>query len=337
MEIMRLNSDNMMGIICVYNNEKILNEYLIRGLNNQKDNNFNLFLVDNRNNKFKSAAAAFNYAASKVDAEYLVFTHQDIYLPEGWVVETEKIIKSLKNPGVIGVAGKSLFDYNILTNIEHDTPPRKPNPSIPISNPVEVETVDECLFIIPKSVFDENKFDTTCCDGWHLYGADYCLDMKNKGYNVYVIPTYLYHVSNGDFRFYYESLDKFLKKHKANLIIPTTCGNWITYHSNLNNESPALKNKIIDQSINKDIPFKQENISYEHYFCKICEIEIIKNKLEKSENLKSKMDIRYNQKDKEYKELKNKYNQLNKKYKGIINSNSWKITSILRKFKKSFN
>ena len=45
----------MISIICVYNNQEILEEYLLNGLEYQS-NNFELILIDNTDNKYKSAA-----------------------------------------------------------------------------------------------------------------------------------------------------------------------------------------------------------------------------------------------------------------------------------------
>ena len=81
----------MMSIICVYNNEDILEEYLIKSLNYQSEE-YELILVDNRLGQFTSASSALNHGAEEANGDYFVFAHQDIYLPDkDWIKNTCKI------------------------------------------------------------------------------------------------------------------------------------------------------------------------------------------------------------------------------------------------------
>lgn len=298
-----------MSVVCVFNDKETLDEYLIKGLENQNSDDFELILVDNTKNRFKSAASALNYGAKKSKSEYIVFSHQDVSLPQNWFKKTEKLIKDLKNPGIIGVAGKMLNNRKIITNIEHGIPPFRSNSFEFIENPVEVGTVDECLFIIPTKVFNELKFDEKCCNGWHFYAVDYSLSAKSKGYNIYTIPSVLHHKSAGGFENYFISMKKVLEKHKNNLIIPTTCGNWITHFPEINENNPRLKNSIINDILNNEIKFNN-NVPYEEYFQLYIEKYVLKNKLKKSEKTIRKQ---------------------NKRYNALLNSKSWKLTRILRK------
>jgi GT2 family glycosyltransferase len=100
-----------------------------------------------------------------------------------------------------------------------------------MEKPIKVQTLDECLVIIPKSVFHTLQFDERVCDNWHLYVVDYCLSVNRLGLDVYFLPSYVYHQStgiNGNYsRGYRSTLKKLLKKHKNHFSqIYTTCGNW---------------------------------------------------------------------------------------------------------------
>ncbi len=44
---------------------------------------------------FASAAAAYNSAMQQAKTDLLVFVHQDVYLPEGWVAALLKTIEAL--------------------------------------------------------------------------------------------------------------------------------------------------------------------------------------------------------------------------------------------------
>ena len=152
----------MMSIICVYNNENILEEYLIKSLNRQTEK-YELILIDNRENKFKSAASALNFGAKKAHGEYLVFAHQDIYFSdENWIKNTTKQLKNLNNTGIVGVAGKTI-DSLVRSNIKQGLNPVDVSP-FKIAKAEKASTLDECLFIIPKTVFDKYNLNEDICD-----------------------------------------------------------------------------------------------------------------------------------------------------------------------------
>lgn len=219
----------MFSIICVYNNREILNNYLLKSLENQRTE-YELILIDNTENRYKSAAEALNFGAEKAEKKYLMFVHQDMVLcSDNWLMDTERLVENLEKPGVIGVAGKK--SRKTLSNMLHDYPPVSAG-NILINKPVKVQTVDECLAIIPRKLFLDQKFDEITCDNWHLYMVDFCLSLPAE-YNVYVIPTKSYHRSPG-YSFspsYYQTVRKLLRKHgKTYKWIYTTAGNWNTQY-----------------------------------------------------------------------------------------------------------
>lgn len=221
----------MISIVCVYNNKKILDNYLLKSLKNQTIK-YELILIDNSKNKFESAVKALNYGWKKTRGKYLMFVHQDVNLKScDWLETVEKTLDSLENLGIAGVAGMSETENGIISNIEHGNPP-KPAGKIHITHPVHVQTLDECLFIIPRFVFKEYKLDMSL-EGWHLYAVEYCLKVKKNGLNVYVIPNSVYH-SSYEYglslpKNYYKILKTILKKYQKDYNkIYTTCGIWNT-------------------------------------------------------------------------------------------------------------
>jgi len=221
----------MISIISVYNDRDLLEKYLLKSLEIQNID-FELILLDNTSNKYTSTAMALNYGGNKAKGDYLIFIHQDFdFGSDTWLNELEKILEKLENLGVAGVAGR--YDKNTISNIKTGFPPVLAGP-IQINDPEKVQTLDECLIIIPKKIFTEIQFDEATCDDWHLYAADYCLMVKNAGYDVYVLPLGGYHASPG-YSFtseaYYSTLKKLVKKHKADhKWIYTTTGSWSTVY-----------------------------------------------------------------------------------------------------------
>lgn len=231
----------MISIVCIYNNKKNLNDYLLKSLINQTVD-YELITVDNTKGSFESAAEALNYGGRKAKGKYIMFVHQDVDLSSNtWLVEVEKIVDSLPNIGIAGVAGK-IDENGVITNIKHGNPPKFAG-KIQIDKPTKVQTLDECLIIIPKSIFNVLQFDDKVCNDWHLYGVDYCLSAKKMGFEAYVIPMNIYHLSTGTTNKsslqvilslgslpggYYKTMKKLLNKHKNSKQIYTTCGNWNT-------------------------------------------------------------------------------------------------------------
>lgn len=235
----------MISIVCIYNNKKIFDEFLLKSLKNQTAE-FELIGIDNTLNEFKSAAAALNFGGKKVRSKYIMFVHQDVsFLPETWLKDIEGLLDSISNLGIAGVAGMSESGNSNPERgrniIIHGMPSKIWPWGNRIQKPEPVQTLDECLIIVPKSIFDILKFDEKTCDGWHLYAVDYCLSAKERGFGVYALPMEIYHLSNAitKRRFealrgplpdeYYEILGKLIKKHSRSYKrIYTTCGDWST-------------------------------------------------------------------------------------------------------------
>ncbi len=220
----------MISIVCIHNNKKILDNYLMEGLNKQKID-YELILIENSKSKFKSAAEALNYGGKKAQGNYIIFAHQDVnFDSQNWLEDMEKYVDNLPNLGIAGIAGKSEDSKEVITNVKHGNSPHFAG-KVQIKKPVPVQTLDECLLIIPKNVFNTLKFDEKTCDGWHLYGVDYCLSVKMLNLDVYVFPLPIHHKSSGDpfSNEYYHTLGKLFKKHGSSYkIIRTTVSDWNT-------------------------------------------------------------------------------------------------------------
>lgn len=240
----------MLAIISVYNDRKVLGDWLLRGLESQKAD-YKLVLVDNTEGKFASAAAALNHGAAQIKGGcgHIMFAHQDVrFHSPGWLNEAESCLESLPDLGIAGVAGAREGPggggLEILSNVEHGDPPRSAGDRLRPGRPEKVQTLDECLFFIPADVFSRLRFDADTCKGWHLYAVDYCLSVGELGLGSYVLPLSLRHQSTGLVdgargrlapffgplpESYYRTLAGLLKKHeRSRPTVFTTCGSWKT-------------------------------------------------------------------------------------------------------------
>jgi len=240
----------MISIVCVYNNERLLADFLLDSLSHQTIH-CELITIDNTENQFASAAQALNCGGRKAHGKYIMFVHQDIRLCSiEWIRDAERMLESLPNLGVAGIAGRSEGGC-ILANLTNGTPPTAAGTQIG-AEPLPVKTLDECLTIVPRDVFNVLQFDEITCDGWHLYAVEYCVSSTLLGFVLYVLPFHTYHLSGGTSstptepidrlishcpmtaptflpKEYYVALKKVVRKHKNNVSkIHTVFGDWST-------------------------------------------------------------------------------------------------------------
>ena len=238
----------MISIICVYNDQRILETWLMASLKNQ-DTDYELVLLDNRGSQYGSAAEALNKGAKQSSGDYLLFAHQDVFLYQNdWLSIAESLLNNSNDVGVAGVAGMQRGEASILTigkvrleysvgTIYHGTDKVKWKSGIADhTEKVRVQTLDEQLLIVPRKVFDANRFDQYVCDNWHLYGVDYSLAIAKKNLKAYVLPLSVWHRSTGyQWSYgYFSTLNKVLSKHQDALSVMTTTGQWFTakrYHA----------------------------------------------------------------------------------------------------------
>src|SRR5882724_12411596 len=96
------------SVISAVNNEQVLQSCLLNSPGIQSAAEVLL------QRGYQSAAAAYNDAIQKATTELLVFVHQDVYLPQGWIDSVNRSLETLSredpNWGVLGVWGT--VDYS---------------------------------------------------------------------------------------------------------------------------------------------------------------------------------------------------------------------------------
>jgi len=218
----------MISIVVVYNNEQGLNEILLKSLRNQTVK-FELIKLDNTKGRFKSAAQALNYGGKQANGKYIMFVHHDIELGfDSWLENAEKFLDSLPKLGIAGIAGMSKKGKTREERKRGYINDCGEGWGKQIEIPEEVQTLDECLLIVPKVVFAKLKFDEKIFDNWHCFGADYCLRVQQKRLKSYVLPLFVYHSSlRSNLRPLLIYQKRLYKKHKLNykkIYVTTTPG-----------------------------------------------------------------------------------------------------------------
>ena len=143
----------LFSLITIINKEDVYTEFK-QSLAKQENVDYELIRINNKNNQYTSARTAFNEAAKKAQGKYLVFLHPDIrFLNEHALADVLTQITSLPSDfGIAGIAGSPQElvegERSILTTIIHGD--QKEHVGQAISAPTEVQTLDECFFVISQ-------------------------------------------------------------------------------------------------------------------------------------------------------------------------------------------
>jgi glycosyltransferase involved in cell wall biosynthesis len=144
---------------------------------------------------YTSAAAAYNNAIDKARSDLLVFVHQDVYLPQGWLASLWRSLDLLSNvdpswgvAGVYGVNESCDGGTGFLYCAETGRIGKF------FKGVREVKSLDEVLLIMRKS--SNLRFDEQL-PGFHMYGTDICLQARRRGMKSYVIPAFCIHNTGG--------------------------------------------------------------------------------------------------------------------------------------------
>lgn len=168
-----------------------------------------------------SAADAYNSAIRNAKAEILVFVHQDVYLPEGWIRAVQRAMDILAHHdpdwavlGVWGVTNDGEYAGHVYwQGVAGEQ----------FEGGIDVATLDEVVLIVRRA--SGLTFDPLL-RGFHMYGADICLQAKQRGMRSYAISAFCIHNAYGYAMFplaFWKAYFFMRSKWKSWLPIKTTC------------------------------------------------------------------------------------------------------------------
>lgn len=187
--------DINLTVVCCYNKRELYETML--GTLKNAETKFNVIGIDNTNNRFTSCAVALNSAVSEVKTDFVIFAHQDVYFqsPSEFDIFAERLFETGERDimGVAGVMNEVRGRYtNIYRSFSGDYALKDRAELL-----MECDTLDECFFGGRTELFRKFPFDEELCNGWHLYCADRCLDIKRKGGHVWICGITMFHPSDG--------------------------------------------------------------------------------------------------------------------------------------------
>ena len=216
-----------LSVVIVYTNVAQLNEAVSYIEKQSIYPSVETVLLDNRENRFTSAASALNYGAEQARGEVVVFMHQDVYHRDERTLEKYYNFLIDKPKAIAGLAGVAKADGITYYDI-YETKAGAYRGYSTKGEIMPALSVDECMFAMKRSLWEKLKFDEVTCNNWHFYGADICFNNITNGGENYIYSADGCHESTGNafnssFR---KTLKAIVLKYKGKLPrIQTTCVN----------------------------------------------------------------------------------------------------------------
>ncbi|MGY0389294.1 glycosyltransferase [Nocardioides sp. WG-D5] len=181
------------SIVCVYNDPAVLESCLEASVKAGPDasRQTEVIPVDNVSGDFASAGAALNHGARMARNEVVVFVHQDVYLHSLPALEAAAATL-LADPaiGVLGAVGVS-HRGEVIGAMRDRVVPLGRSTSIP----VDVDSLDEVLFMVTRSQVLREPLSESPDLAWHAYAVEYCLRMRASGRRAAAVDIPLTHNS----------------------------------------------------------------------------------------------------------------------------------------------
>ena len=181
------------SIVCVYNDPAVLESCLAasvkagQGASRQTE----VIPVDNVSGAFASAGAALNHGARMARNEVVVFVHQDVYLHS--LPALEAAAATLLADPSLGVLGAVGVDHRgeVVGAVRDRVVPLGRSTSVP----VDVDSLDEVLFMVTRSQVLREPLSESPDLAWHAYAVEYCLRMRASGRRAAAVDIPLTHNS----------------------------------------------------------------------------------------------------------------------------------------------
>lgn len=180
------------SVICVFSDPDVRRRCLDRSIEeHRREADVEYLPIDNTDGAFPTAGAALNHGATLASNEYLVFVHQDVYLHS--LRRLEHAAGMLADDPGIGVVGASgiTVDGELVGRIRD----RVILLGRPASRPSDVDSLDELLFMSPRSLIQREPLSEAPELAWHAYAVEYGLRARSLGLRVCALDLPVTHNS----------------------------------------------------------------------------------------------------------------------------------------------
>lgn len=139
---------------------------------------------------YHSASLAYNDAIDKAKSDLMVFAHQDVYFPDGWLCDLSHALQMLErfDPNWGALGGWGVTNRGVQAGYLYSTGLGVLGK--PFTLPVPIDTLDEYFLILRKS--SGLRFDPDL-PNFNFYGTDICMSAREKRMRCYAISAFAIH------------------------------------------------------------------------------------------------------------------------------------------------
>jgi hypothetical protein len=210
------------SLVCVFNNQAVREECLDRSLAGADLDRVELVAVDNTDQRFATAGAALNHGARLARHDVVCFVHQDVYLHSlSRLLEVaERLGADAGDWGLLGAAG--IDADGAVVGLLRD---RVQLIGASAIEPVEVDSLDEVLFLARRELVLREPLAEDSDLAWHAYAVEYGVRLRDLGLRVGAVDLAITHNSlTVNLARLAEAHQRVAELHPAAVPVRTTCG-----------------------------------------------------------------------------------------------------------------
>ena len=179
------------SIVCVFNDPAVRRECLDRSIDAYDGGlDVDYIPIDNTTHAFTSAGAALNHGAAQARHPVVVFVHQDVYLHS---LDRLAEVGAEFDGGPWGILGANgVTDQGLNVGRLRD---RTQLIGVPATRPVQVQTLDEVLFMVPREQVLAHPLTEAVDLAWHAYAVEYSLRVVALGLRAGAVDLAITHNS----------------------------------------------------------------------------------------------------------------------------------------------
>jgi Glycosyltransferase like family len=210
------------SVVCVYNDVAVRKQCLdlsIQRLSGEASD-VEYLPMDNVSGAFTSAGAALNHGVSLAKNDVVVFVHQDVFLHSLTALKEAAGQMAAGRFGLLGAVGIRP-DGRIVGRIRD----RVVLLGDDVEQPTDVDSVDEVLFMVPRSQLLRDPLTESPDMAWHAYAVEYGLRIRKRGLRTGVACIPLTHNSLSTNIARLDEAHQAIAERYADLLpLRTTCG-----------------------------------------------------------------------------------------------------------------
>lgn len=169
-----------LSIVCVFNDASVRKECLDDSIAAYRGPiDIDYIPIDNMAQAFSTAGAALNHGVSLARHDVVVFAHQDVYLNSVDRLAQVASFLDVDDWALLGANGVTGAGENVGRIQDRVQLIGRSAPT-----PIDVDSLDEVLFMARRSLLTEHRLSEELDLAWHAYAVEYSLRLRKGGLRV---------------------------------------------------------------------------------------------------------------------------------------------------------